>query len=103
MEKRDPSLYDNADTPTGIYAPVAKDTHIETSRSASETHSTKDELENGGLVDKVVASEEEAKEQDGSEDETEYPTGLKLVLITIALSLSVFCIALVCHCPLRQL
>lgn len=92
MEKRDPSVYDNVESP-----PLEHEDPLATTRAASHTRAMKDDLANGDLRDKVAAGVEEAKEQDSAEDEDEskYPKGIKLLLITIALSLSVFCIALV--------
>lgn len=43
--------------------------------------------------DKVETEEDEEKEEEEIDD-TDYPHGMKLVLITLALSLSVFCMAL---------
>lgn len=58
-----------------------------------------------GLKGELQDTVEEAKEQDSAEnvpeDETEYPSGMKLGLISLALCLSVFCMALVrSKCPL---
>lgn len=42
---------------------------------------------------------EEAKALEKMDDEIEYPGGTKLAIITLALCLSVFCMALVCYGP----
>ncbi|KAE9965227.1 hypothetical protein BLS_007763 [Venturia inaequalis] len=58
---------------------------------------TESELNNTEVVDKKdqsAESREVAPEGEESEDEIQYPKGLKLTLITIALCLSVFCMAL---------
>ena len=51
-----------------------------------------------------IAEKTHAKEAASDQDEsTEYPAAWKLGLITIALCLSVFCVALVCLHPIQRL
>jgi MFS family permease len=81
------------------------DTKTEAARGATpetaEKHAdgiNEKEIETDGLASRTAAATEADKEEDSAENEDEdeaiYPKGWKLGLITIALCLSVFCMAL---------
>lgn len=64
-----------------------KGTNEESSRNDTEKETTKEEAK--------TSSDDDA-ENKSAEPEPEYPTAFRLLLITIALCLCVFCVALVC-------
>lgn len=71
-----------------------KEIATENAAETSEIHSIQEKNETA--VATQVAEEEKKKDAaSGEETESEYPTSWKLVMITIALCLSVFCMALV--------
>lgn len=72
-----------------------KNGHVPVVRNSSI--GSKDVQQRGGeTVDKTPVEEAEALENLGNE--TEYPSGIKLAIITTALCVSVFCMALVSCC-----
>jgi hypothetical protein len=62
-----------------------------------------EETEEEGAEEKAEEKEEEEEENESKEDEPDYPTGMKLTIITISLCLSVFLVALVSSYPLIHL
>ena len=70
-----------------------KEIATENAAETSEIHSTQEKNETP--VAAQVAEEEKEDAASGEEPEPEYPTSWKLAMITIALCLSVFCMALV--------
>ncbi len=78
----------------------------------SMTKKESDALTESGLNSSQVSAEEKlekqteemeevtAEEKESKEDEPDYPTGMKLTIITISLCLSVFLVALVSRHPL---
>lgn len=73
---------------------------MESKKNPAKAKHEIDIVEPHSLKDQVQNAVQEAKIQDSAvneqEDNTVYPAGWKLGLITIALCLSVFCMALVC-------
>lgn len=83
----EPSVMEKSERPAGHPAETATAGSRRSSSSA------------GGLAKEIETTTEEAKVQTGGEaeeeiDDNEYPKSFKLALITIALCLSVFCMAL---------
>ena len=70
-----------------------KEIATENAAETSEIHSIQEKNETA--VATQVAEEEKEDAAPGEEPEPEYPTSWKLAMITIALCLSVFCMALV--------
>lgn len=90
----------------GFFDRKSKDSDAEVSEATSpgELNSTEKAEEaqvHSARVNSVISGDEKpetgpdpGKDEDQEEDEVEYPTAIKLTLITIALCLAVFCIAL---------
>lgn len=78
--------------------------NLEKDSAAGQTSPASSTVQNG-QGDKEIVEEtavQEAAALDKMTDELEYPTGMKLAVITIALALSVFLVALVCLIPLAH-
>lgn len=67
-----------------------------TTMPAEEHQETKEQATSAGGPVALANLEQAAAETTPQEDEDEYPKAFKLAFITIALCLSVFCMALVC-------
>lgn len=101
------------DEPIRDSTAAAEDTNKETTRDNQPPEVIPNEDSNKESVVKNDTEKEAAKEEDknssdgdventSKEPEPEYPTAFRLFLITIALCLCVFCVALVCHpLPIR--
>lgn len=68
----------------------------DTTMPAEEHHDSKEKAATAGGPVALANVEQAAAEATPDEDEDEYPKAWKLAFITIALCLSVFCMALVC-------
>jgi hypothetical protein len=80
-----------------------KETSVGDAESRSEVIREKEDHAADAPQEEEAAVEATEKNEEGSEpeEETQYPQSWKLGLITIALCLSVFCMALVC-CPTKD-
>lgn len=77
-------------------AAIAVDPNVkETAITSSASRDSKE-------LEKTLDDETPVATNEGDDDDIEYPTFFKLVLITIALCLAVFCMALVCSTILTQ-
>ena len=72
--------------------PDSSESHVNEQDTAIHVPSTQVRLEQGA----TITTQEKSDAQIHSDEHPEYPLGLKLATITVAVALSVFLVALVC-------
>lgn len=98
------TLLDHPSTNTSFSDAMNPDVKVNSSRGPSPEHnggSNEPDMENKELVtnhgnDEEFTNEKEGESDDEKDEEEQYPNAWKLFLITVALCLCVFCVALVC-------